>query len=87
MAFNRTTVLTVGTPVKIALLEAGMFQNDAAKALGMPLPTFNMKLLGRRKFSDDERQKLSDLLGKSVEDLFPNFNHTECGENTQARVA
>jgi hypothetical protein len=82
MPFNRKTIFDIAVPIKVALVQAKMFQRDAAKQLGISMTTFNMKLLGRRKWTEDEQQRLSKILGKDLQDLFPE-HHTSSEENTQ----
>ena len=65
------TWATEGIHLKIALLEKGYRQQDAAKLMNMPLSTFNMKLRGKRAFTPGERRKLAFLLGKNESELFP----------------
>jgi hypothetical protein len=76
-----------GVPIKVALVERGLAQNEAAKLLHMRYSTFNMKLLGERNFTDAEKQQLSDLLGKPIEALFPSPINSDCVDNTQEEVA
>jgi|GEM_PF-1668463 len=59
-----------GVRIKIALIEQGLVQREAAAALDMVLSTFNMKLRGERDFTDDEKKRLSAILGKPEEWLF-----------------
>lgn len=95
MPFNRETIFNTGIPIKIALIKANMFQVDAAKALGIPMTSFNMKLLGRRVWLPDERTRLAELLGEDESALFAEYDqqdpsqgdNNECEENTQERVA
>jgi transcriptional regulator with XRE-family HTH domain len=79
---NTRTWTTKGVPLKIALLERGLIQQEAANHLGMPLSTFNMKLRGERRFTPAEKAALCRLLGKSETDLFPSTNSAS-EQNTQ----
>lgn len=71
MPFNRDTIFGLGIPIKVALVKAGMFQGEAARILGIPASTFNMKLLGRRKWTQEERTKLAEILVETEDALFP----------------
>lgn len=87
MSYNRTTVKTVNLRLKAALVESGLFQYEAAKKLSIPLTTFNMKLLGRRKWSEDEMDRIAKVVHKPVEYLFPASQNTESVSDTQAKAA
>lgn len=73
-----------GIPIKVAMIELGLFQRDVARSLDMPLTTFNMKLQGRRPFLEEERDRLAKVLRKPKEQLFPICDNTEAEQNTQA---
>ena len=75
-----------GTLIKMALLERGMLQREAARMLGMPLSTFNMKLLGKRAFTEVEKASLAAILEKPVGILFPGFESTKSVLNTQDEI-
>jgi plasmid maintenance system antidote protein VapI len=74
MPFNRTTIFNIGVPIKIALIRNGLFQEDAARHLGIPASTFSMKLLGRRNWTQEERARMAELLGYSEEVLFEEYS-------------
>lgn len=86
-ATHTQTWKTRGIPIKVALLEAGLFQREAAEMLGMQLSCFNMKLLGKRSFTPEERARLAEITGKPVEALFPTNHLTESAESTQDQKA
>lgn len=76
MAYNPKTHVTTGLPLKLALLRAGLFQHQAAHSMGMNPSTFNMKLLGRRPWSYEEKLQLSRILNAPLEELFPSTHRT-----------
>ncbi len=57
--------------IKMALIEKGLVQREAAAKLGMVVSSFNMKLRGERPFTDEEKQELAKILEKPVGHLFP----------------
>lgn len=86
MSYNRETYRNVNRTLKAALAEAGLYQHEAATRLGIPRTTFNMKALGRRKFTEDERKQLAEILDKPVEVLFPD-TISSCVIDTQEESA
>ncbi|HOI95596.1 MAG TPA: helix-turn-helix transcriptional regulator [Syntrophobacter fumaroxidans] len=76
--------------IKVALIEKGLVQREAAAKLGMVVSSFNMKLRGERPFTDKEKQKLAAVLGKPVEYLFsdtdPHDPSITSGENEDERA-
>lgn len=72
-----------GMALKTALMEAGITQKQLATRVGGAYTTFNMKLLGERHFTASEREKISEILGKPQEKLFPNEIDNGNEENTQ----
>lgn len=55
--------------IKVLLTLRGIWQKDAAKALGITGATFSSKLKGDIRFSADEIAELSDLLNVSTDVL------------------
>ncbi len=88
-----------GVRIKCALIEAGLYQKDLGAALGMGYTTLNMKIIGERPWTEEEKEKVARILGKPVAELFPanepgastdsslNGDHKECVSNTQAEDA
>lgn len=72
-----------GIRIKIAILESGLSQRRLAKIMDMPLSTLNMKVLNERKFTESEMRKLSTILCKPLESLFPDIEDNESGQITQ----
>jgi len=84
MPFNRSTIFGIGIPIKVALIKCQMFQGDVARQLGIPMSTFNMKLLGRRKWTEDERARMSEILGESEGVLFEEYESQSPGNGETA---
>lgn len=76
-----------GIPLKVALLQKGITQREASRLLHMRYSTFNMKLLGERHFTDQEKEALAAAVDKTIDELFPSHTNTECEQNTQAQLA
>jgi len=75
-----------GLPLKVAILENGMIQREVAAKIGLVLSTFNMKLLGERPFSDEEKQQLCQILDRPMATLFPDEDIKD-EQNTQTDLA
>lgn len=78
-----------GVPIKVAIMENGLIQREVAGKLGMPFSTFNMKVLGSRKFTEQEKEKLSAILDRPVCILFPDdpiTGDTKGEQNTQDQL-
>ena len=76
-----------GIPIKVALVRRGLSQREAASLLHIRYSTFNMKLLGERHFTDEEKEKLASFLDEKPENLFPDNTDTQCEQNTQEQSA
>jgi len=86
-----------GVRIKCALIEAGLYQKDLGAALGMGYTTLNMKIIGERPWSEEEKERVAKILGKPATELFPdkiepcassgdaslNDDNRECVSNTQ----
>lgn len=59
--------------IKGRMVELDISQQDAAKGLGISLPTFNQKLNGRKDFKIGEVQEFVNLLKIADEDVAEYF--------------
>ena len=66
-----------GIALKVAMIQRGKTQDDMAKILGIAKSTYNMKLLGTRKFSVEEKELLCSALGMSARKLFTKYKIQE----------
>ena len=64
------TTKRVAATVKSALRDAGITQQDASERTGIPYTTFKRHLAGTSPMDTAELEKVADLLGTTVLDLF-----------------
>jgi len=57
--------------LKKAIWQTGLKQRFIAEQLGIDETHFSKLITGRRTFSDTDKRRIADLLGKSVAELFP----------------
>lgn len=61
-----------------ARVAAGLTQAEMGAKLGLTMAGYRQKEIGERRITIEEAQKMADILGKSLDDIFlPSFNHSD----------
>lgn len=67
----------IGMEVKVAMLRAGVSQEEFAKILGCAKSTLSAKLTGKVAFTTDDLWPICTQLGLDIVDLFPEDHRTD----------
>lgn len=67
----------IGMEVKVAMLRAGVSQEEFAKVLGCAKSTLSAKLTGKVAFTTDDLWPICTQLGLDIVDLFPEDPRTD----------
>jgi transcriptional regulator with XRE-family HTH domain len=61
-----------------ARIEAGLTQADMGEKMGLTMAGYRQKEIGDRKITIEDAQKISNILGKSLDDIFsPRVNQSD----------